>query len=117
MDNLFKVIDYTQEIGPILENINADIQSLQRVLQSEQYPNVNIGQQCEKPRECQFNAVCWKNIPKYSVFNIPRALNKWKLLEEINWLMLILSPISKEELLNVIKPINRSTIFRRLMLY
>jgi hypothetical protein len=82
MDNLFKVIDYTQEIGPILENINADIQSLQRVLQSEQYPNVNIGQQCEKPRECQFNAVCWKNIPKYSVFNIPRALNKWKLLEE-----------------------------------
>ena len=27
MDNLFKVIDYTQEIGPILENIDIDIQS------------------------------------------------------------------------------------------
>ncbi len=82
IDNLFKVIDYTQEIGPFLESIGIDIQSLQKVLLSSQQPNVGIGQHCEKPRECQFNTVCWKNIPTYSVFNIPRALNKWKLLEE-----------------------------------
>lgn len=82
MDNLFKVIDFTQEIGPLLENISIDIQSLQKVLLSDQHPNVGIGQHCEKPRECQFNAMCWKDIPTYSVFNIPRALNKWKLLEE-----------------------------------
>ena len=82
MHNLFKVIDYTQEIGPLLENISVDIQSLQKALLSDQYPNMGIGQHCEKPRECQFNAICWKDIPTYSVFNIPRALNKWKLLEE-----------------------------------
>ncbi len=82
MENLFKVIDYTQEIGPLLENISIDIQSLQKVLLSDQLPNVGIGQHCEKPRECQFNNICWKDIPTYSVFNIPRALNKWKLLEE-----------------------------------
>lgn len=79
VDNLLKIIDYSQEIGPILENIDTDIQSLQGVLQSEQYPNVDIGQHCEKPRECPFNAICWKDIPIYSIFNIPRALNKWKL--------------------------------------
>lgn len=82
MDNLFKVIDYNQEIGPLLENISIDIQSLQKVLLSDQHPKVGIGQHCEKPRECQFNNICWKDIPAYSVFNIPRALNKWKLLEE-----------------------------------
>lgn len=80
--NLFKVIDYTLEIEPLLENIGTDIQSLQKVLLSEQHPSIGIGQQCEKPRECQFNAICWRDIPTYSVFNIPRALNKWKLLEE-----------------------------------
>ncbi len=82
MENLFKVVDYTKEIGPLLENISIDIQSLKMVLLSDQHPNVGIGQHCEKPRECQFNNICWKDIPTYSVFNIPRALNKWKLLEE-----------------------------------
>lgn len=80
--NLFKVIDYTSEVKPFLEKINDDIQSLQKVLLSERHPIIGIGQHCEKPRECQFSAVCWKDIPTYSVFNIPRALNKWKLLEE-----------------------------------
>ncbi len=82
MHNLFKVIDYTPEVKPILENINDDIQRLQNVLLSKQHPNIAIGQHCEKPRECQFSAFCWKDLPTYSVFNIPRALNKWKLLEE-----------------------------------
>lgn len=82
MHNLFKVIDYTPEVRPLLENINDDIQSLQKVLLSEQHPIIGIGQHCEKPRECQFSTACWKDLPTYSVFNIPRALNKWKLLEE-----------------------------------
>lgn len=82
MHNLFKVIDYTSEVKPFLENINNEIHQLQNVLISQQHPMIGIGQHCEKPRECQFSAVCWKGLPTYSVFNIPRALNKWKLLEE-----------------------------------
>lgn len=82
MHNLFKVIDYISEVKPFLENINDEIQQLQNVLISQQHPIIGIGQHCEKPRECQFSAVCWKGLPTYSVFNIPRALNKWKLLEE-----------------------------------
>ena len=80
--NLFKVIDYTSEVKPFLENINDNIQSLKKVLLSKQHPIIGIGQHCEKPRECQFSALCWKDVPTYSVFNIPRALNKWKLLQE-----------------------------------
>lgn len=79
---LFKVIDYSSEIKPFLENINDEIQQLQNVLFSQQHPMIGIGKHCEKPRECQFSSVCWKDLPTYSVFNIPRALNKWKLLEE-----------------------------------
>lgn len=82
MHNLFKVIDYASEVNSILEDIDGDIQRLQNVLLSKQHPNIGIGQHCEKPRECQFSALCWKAVPTYSVFNIPRALNKWKLLEE-----------------------------------
>ncbi len=52
MHNLFKVIDYTPEVRPLLENINDDIQSLQKALLSEQHPIIGIGQHCEKPREC-----------------------------------------------------------------
>lgn len=80
--NLFKVIDYTSDVKPVLEKINDEVQQLQNVLLSQQHPDIAIGQHCEKPRECQFSAVCWKGLPTYSVFNIPRALNKWKLLEE-----------------------------------
>ncbi len=82
LDKLFNSIDYTKEIAPLLEHIDTEVLSLQGVLLSEQHPNVGIGQHCEKPRECPFNAICWKDIPTYSVFNIPRALNKWKLHEE-----------------------------------
>lgn len=79
--NLFKVIDYTPEVWPLLANINDDIQSLQKILLSEQHPIIGISQRCEKPRVCQFSEHCWRDLPKYSVFNIPRAFNKWKLLE------------------------------------
>lgn len=82
MHNLFNVIDYASEVNPILADIDDDIQRLQNILLSEQHPSIGIGQHCEKPRECQFSAVCWKNLPRYTVFNIPRALNKWKLHEE-----------------------------------
>lgn len=43
--------------------------SLQTVKSNNQ-PDINIGQQCTSPYNCDFIGTCWKNIPENSVLNM-----------------------------------------------
>lgn len=42
-------------------------------------PDIDIGEHCSLPYDCNFKGHCWKHIPQYSIFDISR-LNK-----EIKW--------------------------------
>lgn len=77
LDDLFAYQDYSQDIFQELLDIELRIQSVRATLSEQEQPKINIGPHCEKPRDCPFKSYCWKDIPKPSIFNIPRNLKKW----------------------------------------
>ena len=48
------------------------LDNLRDILSKNNAPDISIGSHCTKPYNCSFKDYCWKNIPEYSVFNIPR---------------------------------------------
>lgn len=54
------------------------------VLEKNSIPNVNIGEHCFRPYQCDYFGSCWKNtISETSIFNLPQS-NKAKLFEWFN---------------------------------
>lgn len=81
LDDLFSYQDYSREIIQELSDIESSIQSLRTVLSQQENPNICIGPHCDKPHACSFKSHCRKDIPKPSIFNIPRNLKKWEQFE------------------------------------
>lgn len=81
LDNLFEYKDYSSEIVDKLSEMEDHLHSLRNILSLSEEPKVYIGPQCDSPRACPFNHNCKKDIPKPSIFNIPRNLKKWKQFE------------------------------------
>lgn len=81
LDDLFAYRDYSQEIIQELSDIESSIQRLRATLSQQEQPKISIGPHCDKPRACPFKNHCRKDIPKTSIFNIPRNLKKWEQYE------------------------------------
>jgi hypothetical protein len=98
LDDLFVCQDYAQEILQELFDIASCVHSLRITLSQEEVPNICIGPQCDKPRDCPFESYCRKDIPKPSIFNIPRNLKKWGQFERgvISTDDLMMSDLSSE---------------------
>ena len=62
-----------------LPKITLEISRLKSVLELKTVPKIDIGPYCNKPYECDFRGVCWKNVPEYSIFN----LSKLKLTKKL----------------------------------
>jgi predicted RecB family nuclease len=68
-------------LEPVLEIQNhiADIiPELKMVLQLDEIPQIDIGEHCHDPVDCDFTEYCWKHIPSNSVFEISRLKNSDK---------------------------------------
>jgi hypothetical protein len=78
LQDLFTVADVTSEVMQRQAAIHPQIQKLQGVLQERDVPDVDIGPHCTSPYDCVFKQHCWqqKQIPKLSVFNLPRIGKK-----------------------------------------
>jgi hypothetical protein len=50
--------------------IQEQIQHSKATLSKANIPNINIGEHCFQPYNCDFMGTCWKNIPDNSVFDI-----------------------------------------------
>jgi hypothetical protein len=59
-------------IQEYLDQIPAQIEMIQGALRSGAIPQVAIGAHCYDPVECPFHDVCWKDIPRLSVFDVYR---------------------------------------------
>ncbi len=74
VEKLFVHIDVTEQILELQNVIPSHLKTFQSVLsQTEEEPNVTIGQHCFKPYKCDAYDYCWRvqnQIPEYSVFNI-----------------------------------------------
>jgi len=74
------VYDQVLDFLPLIPN---EVRRLKNVIESPEVPNVDIGNHCSDPYDCDFRGTCWKHIPEYSVFNITR-LNKDKKFDLYN---------------------------------
>ena len=78
LNNLFILDDLTDRIKPFVIEMDNSLKNIHKNLNSKKEPNMSIGRHCKKPYNCHFENYCWKNIPEYSVFNIPRMNYKKK---------------------------------------
>ena len=82
--SLFHEQDATQDALRLAHQLGTSVSTLAQRAESSSMPDVAIGKHCSKPRTCPFYDHCWKEIPKASVFTIPRlsAEKLGTLLEE-----------------------------------
>ena len=80
---LFTIESVYDQVLEFLPRISNEVRRLKNVIESPEVPNVDIGNHCSDPYDCDFKGTCWKHIPDYSVFNISR-LNKDKKFDLYN---------------------------------
>jgi len=61
----------------------ADNIAKQKEMLKNDMPDIDIGEYCEKPYECDFQGHCWQHIPQDSVFDLKRkGVNKYDLYRQ-----------------------------------
>ena len=78
LDNLFTLVDLTEKIILFIDKMETSLENLRHMLNGNQAPDIKIGGRCSKPYNCHFREHCWKDVPEYSVFNIPGIYLKQK---------------------------------------
>ena len=72
LSNLFSIVDATDQVDPLMADVNSNIETFKTILAGNDEPPVLIGQQCEKPYPCPFKEYCWRDVPEKSIFTISR---------------------------------------------
>ncbi|MFM6208189.1 DUF2779 domain-containing protein, partial [Planktothrix sp.] len=72
LENLFVFEDVSDRVNSRLEDISYKIEDIKQILTQYLEPQVFIGKHCNHPHACNFKKSCWKDIPKASIFTIPR---------------------------------------------
>jgi len=67
-----------EEINISIEGIKEKVIEMNKIL-SGKVPKVDIGSYCDAPYECALKEMCWKHIPKHSVFELGGAKKCWEL--------------------------------------
>ena len=68
-DKLFTVQDLSNDVIEKQKSIKNEIDKMRRMLKSQE-PNIDIGEHCTDPYDCDLCGYCWKHIPENSVFNL-----------------------------------------------
>lgn len=68
--SLFNIRSVKKEVLANQEMVNEKVITSKLVAASAQMPEVNIGEHCFSPYNCDFMGLCWKNVPANSVFEI-----------------------------------------------
>jgi len=75
---LFAIQDLTDKIQEHQSYIQEAIQKIREML-SGNIPDMDIGEQCKSPYDCEFAGHCWQDIPEQSIFNLRGRLKKFDL--------------------------------------
>jgi predicted RecB family nuclease len=70
VEKLFKIESVYDDVLSLQAQVKNNIVRLKEVLSSKQEPKEFIGAKCSKPYDCDFIGHCWKDVPKYSIFNL-----------------------------------------------
>lgn len=69
---LFTTVSVYDEVQELIKSIPNQINHFKTVIKANSTPKIDIGEYCSTPYNCDFKGLCWKHIPKYSIFNISR---------------------------------------------
>ncbi|MCB1175018.1 MAG: DUF2779 domain-containing protein [Leptospiraceae bacterium] len=84
LQKLFHVADITDSVLPLQSQIPAQLQQMHTVVNHEDQPDIEIGDHCLSPFECDFSDYCWRSVPQDSVFNLYRMNwnQRWELFND-----------------------------------
>lgn len=85
LNELFTIQNVTSQVVNLQDEIPSNLENFRKHLNNrETEPNIDIGEYCNKPYECDAMKYCWKHIPKYSIFNIAnlRSNKKFELYNQ-----------------------------------
>ena len=63
--------DITAEVAALLPSIKENLARFLEALAGP-CPEPGIGRHCSNPYDCEFRHFCWKGVPEYSIYDIPR---------------------------------------------
>ena len=67
---LFVLQDCTESVKGLLSRVPGYVADLLEILNAGIEPDIEIGEHCKKPFECDYVHHCWKHVPAYSVYDI-----------------------------------------------
>lgn len=80
---LFKLEDISNEVFAKQGDVDYWAAQLGYVLDRKDEPDIQIGERCFNPFECEYRHHCWKHIPKYSVFDIYQKKKTGEIINQI----------------------------------
>jgi hypothetical protein len=69
--NFFTTVDVTKEVSTILPIVKKQISNFKKIIKESKEPKKTIEAHCFAPYECPYKDYCWKNIPDFSIINLP----------------------------------------------
>lgn len=80
---LFRLEDITQIAQEKQPEINLIAADLSEIIDATAEPEIKIGARCFKPFDCQYTHHCWRDVPKYSVYNVYDSKKAEEIAESI----------------------------------
>jgi predicted RecB family nuclease len=89
--NLFTRQDVTEDVAPLLDEMQQHIAEQQRVVRLAEPPVVATGEHCSEPRDCAFMSRCWPPVPAHHVTTLYRigrkaagfVANGWEMIAQL----------------------------------
>ena len=78
LSKLFFISDVSEEVPAETTKIEPNLAIAERVLTSDEEPDIDLGIYCKKPYDCSFWKYCSQHIPEQSVFKLYRLPSKKK---------------------------------------
>lgn len=80
--SFFVLKNITKEAAVQQRGIDANVKTFMKALSDNVHePDIEIGPHCSAPYLCEFQDYCWKDIPTYSIYDIPNL--SWKKKNEL----------------------------------
>lgn len=73
LKKLFELSDITEQVIHRMENVPKQLKGFFTAIRKSSEPNIDIGDHCFDPFECDYIGYCWKHVPDYSVYDIFRG--------------------------------------------
>ena len=70
LEKLFSMEDLTERVQEKKNFVREQIVAMRGILSSNETPDIDIGDHCNTPYDCEFKAYCWRHVPPDSVFDL-----------------------------------------------